>query len=85
MNHADKSGLLGTSPRRLWGTKFDKPGKNSLRLAKNQADKTKPSTERGKSLTPEQIHAAIAAAKNPQLKAMILLGINCGFGNTDCG
>src|SRR5262249_41428276 len=25
------------------------------------------------------------AAAGPQLKAMILLGINCGFGNTDCG
>jgi len=28
---------------------------------------------------------AIVSAANPQLKAMILLGINCGFGNADCG
>ncbi len=31
----------------------------------------------------EQIRAMLAKA-NPQLKAMILLGINCAFGNTDC-
>ena len=31
----------------------------------------------------EQIRAMLAAAK-PQMKAMILLGINCAFGNTDC-
>jgi len=32
---------------------------------------------------PQQILDLIAIAK-PQLKAMILLGINCGFGNDDC-
>lgn len=31
----------------------------------------------------DEIQAMLAAA-GPQLKAMILLGINCGFGNTDC-
>jgi integrase len=31
----------------------------------------------------EQIRAMLAKA-NPQMKAMILLGINCAFGNTDC-
>jgi integrase len=31
-----------------------------------------------------EIGAILAAADQP-LKAMILLGINCGFGNTDCG
>ena len=34
--------------------------------------------------TADQIHALLEAAGNPQLKAMILLGINAGFGNTDC-
>jgi integrase len=34
--------------------------------------------------TPAEIQALVKAAK-PQLKAMILLGINCGFGNSDCG
>jgi integrase len=33
--------------------------------------------------TAAQIRAVLAAA-NPRLKAMILLGINCGYGNTDC-
>ncbi len=33
--------------------------------------------------TPDEIRAVLAIAK-PQLKAMILLGINCGFGNRDC-
>jgi integrase len=33
--------------------------------------------------TAEQIRAMVDAAR-PSLKAMIFLGINCGFGNTDC-
>lgn len=32
---------------------------------------------------PDQIRALITAAR-PKLKAMILLGLNCGFGCTDC-
>jgi integrase len=32
----------------------------------------------------DEIRKMLAAA-GPQLKAMILLGINCGFGNNDCG
>ncbi len=32
----------------------------------------------------EEINAMIKAA-HPQVAAMIYLGINCGFGNTDCG
>ena len=41
--------------------------------------------EKGRQLfTSEEINRSIEAA-NPQLKAMILLGINCGFGNADCG
>ena len=33
---------------------------------------------------PEEIHALLKIAP-PQLRAMIHLGINCGFGNADCG
>jgi integrase len=33
---------------------------------------------------PDEINALLAAAP-PQIRAMIYLGINCGFGNTDCG
>lgn len=40
--------------------------------------------ERGERMfTPEEIRAMLARAK-PQLRAMIYLGINCGFGNGDC-
>ena len=42
-------------------------------------------SENGERLfTASEIQALVEAAK-PQLKAMILLGINCGFGNADCG
>ncbi len=34
--------------------------------------------------TAAEIRALVKAAK-PQMRAMILLGINCGFGNGDCG
>src|SRR5262249_16224610 len=37
-----------------------------------------------KLFSPEEIRTLLAAAR-PQIKAMILLGINCGFGNADCG
>jgi integrase len=33
--------------------------------------------------TPEQIHSLLAHA-SIKLKAMILLGVNCGYGNSDC-
>jgi integrase len=33
---------------------------------------------------PEKLRA-ILAATGTQLKAMLLLGVNCGFGNADCG
>jgi integrase len=33
--------------------------------------------------TPEEVHRLLAAA-NAQMRAMILLGLNCGFGCTDC-
>jgi integrase len=78
-NHADKNGLLERSPRRLWGTQFDKPGKLALKKAKKADPKSN-----GKSLTAKQIRGLLDIA-NQQLKAMILMGVNCGFGNTDCG
>jgi integrase len=36
----------------------------------------------GRQFTPEQLRAVIAAAPVP-IKAMALLGVNCGYGNTD--
>jgi integrase len=37
-----------------------------------------------KRFTPEEIHRLLAAA-GEQLRALVLLGINCGFGNADVG
>lgn len=59
-----------------WGKEFRGPTKRAQRKYK---------AERGKMLlNVEQILEAIDRAKNPQLKAMILLGINCAFQNSDC-
>jgi integrase len=53
-----------------------KPSKKVMRDHKNKMGK--------KLLEADQIRSLIDAAPL-QLKAMILLGINCGFGNHDCG
>jgi integrase len=59
-----------------YGQGFKRPSKKVLRLHK---------TAQGvKLFTAPEIRRMLAAAKQP-LKAMILLGINCGLGNTDCG
>ena len=58
-----------------YGDSFEKPTKVKLRIARQEKAK--------RMFQPEEIRLLLASAK-PQLKAMILLGINCGFGNTDC-
>jgi integrase len=59
-----------------YGQTFSRPSKKTFRLHRAQ---------RGKKLfTRDEIHKLLGAA-GPQLKAMILLGINCGYGNEDCG
>ncbi|MEI8373764.1 MAG: tyrosine-type recombinase/integrase [Planctomycetota bacterium] len=50
--------------------------------AKNQ-QKDRNAKKEARLLTAKQIHALLAEA-SVYLKAMILLGINCGFGNNDC-
>ena len=55
--------------------KFKKPTKSEMR--RDRASKPK------KMFTARQIRTMIHKA-NPTMKAMILLGINCGFGNNDC-
>lgn len=58
-----------------YGTEFEKPSRLELRKARQA---------KGKRMIPaEGIRAMIAAAR-PQLRAMILLAINCGLGNSDC-
>ncbi len=59
-----------------FGSVFKKPTKKSLRrIRKADGEKMYSSAE---------INAMLDAAA-PQLKAMVLLAINCGFGNHDCG
>jgi len=56
-----------------FGNQFDKPPRRVVRKA----------AKRRVIFTPPEIHA-ILAHSTPALKAMILLGINGGFGQTDC-
>jgi integrase len=59
-----------------FGRQFARPSKKVLRLHR---------AGRGPNLfTTEEIHRLLAAA-HPQLKAMLLLAINCGFGVADSG
>ena len=58
-----------------FGPRFKKPSKKTLRLER---------ARRGKKLfTKEEINSMLGAAGD-QLRAMILLAINAGFGNADC-
>jgi integrase len=59
-----------------FGPDFKRPSKKTIRLHR--------ASQGAKLFTAAEIHALLAIA-GPQLKAMILLGINCGFGNSDCG
>jgi integrase len=71
---AHDAGLLDKAT--VFGPGFKGPSKKVLRLERARKGP--------KLFTREEIHRLLAAASIP-LKAMILLGINCGFGNNDCG
>jgi integrase len=59
-----------------YGPSFKKPSKKTMRLHR---------ARKGLQLfTAEEIRRMVAAADRP-LKGMILLGLNAGLGNTDCG
>jgi integrase len=70
--HAYESGLLDKPVR--YGPGFKRPSQKTMRL-----HKAKQGT---KLFTAEEIGKLIAAAGTP-MKALLLLGINCGFGNSD--
>lgn len=71
------TGMLEQQPR--WGTGFAKPSAAEVRRSKAERER-----EHGKRVfAAEQVHALINCAEG-ELKAAILLGINGGFGNTDC-
>lgn len=59
-----------------FGPSFKRPSAKSIRLHRAKQPK--------KLFTAADVQLLVANAK-PQLKAMILLGVNCGFGNNDCG
>jgi integrase len=72
--YAFESGLIDRPVR--YGPQFKKPSASVLRRHRAQQGE--------KLFASEEIRRMMDAA-SPQLRAMILLGINCGFGNSDCG
>jgi integrase len=72
--HGYDSGLLRAPAR--FGGGFARPAKKVLRVERARKGP--------KLFTPQQVRAMIRFAGQP-LKAMLLLGINAGFGNADCG
>ena len=62
-----------------FGSQFKETSKTVLRRDKQ----SRVATHGTREFSPEQIRKLLAAANN-QMKAMIYLGINCAYGNTDC-
>lgn len=71
--YAFEEALIGTPVR--FGTEFKKPDAKAIRLERMKRGR--------RDLPADQIRMLIDKARIP-LKAMILLGVNCGFGNADC-
>src|SRR5262249_47279903 len=72
--YASDNGLIDRPVR--YGSAFKRPSRKTLRI-----DKAKKGP---KLFTAEEVRCLLDAA-SPQVEAMVLLGINCGFGNADCG
>ena len=72
--HAYDSGTLDRPIR--FGPAFKRTSKKTLRLHRAK--------QGAKLFTANEVRRLIDAA-GPSMRAMILLGINCGFGNADCG
>ena len=68
------AGLLDKPLR--FGPGFTKPSKKVVRQARQRNG--------SKMFEPSEIRTLLEKA-DTQLRAMILLGVNCGYGNTDCG
>jgi integrase len=69
-----ESGLMDKPMR--FGPEFKRPTRKTVRLHRAK--------DGAKLFAAEEVRAMIEAA-GTQMKAMILLGINCGFGNSDVG
>lgn len=74
LKHAYDAGLIESPVR--YGTQFKLPTKKTLRVHRN---------EKGERLFNASELRQLIDAADVQLRAMILLAINCGFGNRDCG
>lgn len=72
-NYADKNGFIERSLSKIWGTEFAKPSRTALTKLSNQTERL---------FSAAEIRILFYSAK-PQMKAMILLGINGGIGPTD--
>jgi len=73
LKYAYDAGLIDKPIR--YGPTFKRPGKQELREQRN--------AKGPKMFEADEIRSMLDAA-GVQLRAMILLGINCGFGNRDC-
>jgi len=73
-NWCEKNGYIQNA-QQLWGTEFDQPSERVLRLEKEKSGPRLLSAVRIKKLLIDA---------SPQLMAMILLGINAGYGPADC-
>jgi integrase len=71
--HAFDAGLIDRPIR--FGPGFKRPSKKTIRLQRAK--------QGAKLLSAAEIRSLLSAA-SVQLRAMILLGVNCGFGNADC-
>jgi integrase len=72
--HAYEAGLIDRPVR--YGPGFNRPSKKTMRLERAK--------QGARLFTAEEVRRMVAAAGTP-LKAMILLAINCGLGNSDVG
>lgn len=71
-NHLKGSGVITEIG---WGNQFKKPSAKVLRVERSK---------KGPQDIPARVIVCAAGAASDAMSAMILLGINCGLGNTDC-
>ena len=74
LSWASKQELIDRPPR--FGTEFKRPPKRAILLHRKRLGK--------KLFTAEQVRLLLDEV-GIHVRAMVLLGINCGFGNADCG
>jgi integrase len=84
---AADNGLIDKAVR--YGQGFKRPSKKTLRLHRAKQGPKLFTAEEVRAIGDGALVVGEAGPElvqpSPQLKAMILLGINCGFGNADCG